>query len=303
MRAVVHDPAAAAGLRLADVAEPEPASNQALVRVAAAALNFIDVAYRHDRVAVGAVPGVDAAGTVIAAARDGSGPAAGSRVTTFGSGGAWAQYRAVDTIDVAVVPDGVGIDVGAAVPAAGVTALRAVRRLGPLLGRRVLVTGASGGVGRFAVQLAALAGADVIAAVGRVGRGSGLLELGAAEVVTELAGLLPVHGVLDNVGGSLLGEAFTLLADGGVALSIGQASRQPTTIDFEQERLRGGNRRLEPFVIGSGLGDDLGVLLDLVARGRLDPHIGWRGTWDRVGDAAQALIERRVTGKAVIEIG
>jgi NADPH:quinone reductase len=303
MRAIVHDPAATAGLRLADVSDPEPASNEVLVQVAAASLNFLDVAYRHDRMAAGAVPGVDAAGVVIAAARDGSGPAAGSRVATFGSGGAWAEQRAVDTADVAILPDGVDIDVAAALPAAGVTALRAVRKLGPLLGRRVLVTGASGGVGRFAVQLASQAGAYVVAAVGSAKRGSGLTELGAREVVTELAGVQPVHGVIENVGGPLLGEAFALLTDGGVALSVGQASGQPTTFDFEEERVRGGNRRVEAFVVGGGHSDDLGVLLDLVARGLLDPQIGWRGPWEQVGDAAQALIERRLTGKVVIEIG
>src|SRR5436189_210444 len=84
----------------------------------------------------------------------------------------------------------------AALPAAGVTALRAVRALGPLLGRRVLVTGASGGLGRFAVQLAARAGADVVALVGRPERGAGLVELGAREVVTGIGEVGPVQHVL-----------------------------------------------------------------------------------------------------------
>jgi NADPH:quinone reductase len=92
--------------------------------------------------------------------------------------------------------------------------LRALRRLGPVLGRRVLITGASGGVGRFAVQLAARAGAHVVAAVGRPERGAGLAELGAAEVVS--GGLArvrdPVCGVIDNVGGQLLADAYALLA-------------------------------------------------------------------------------------------
>ncbi|WP_433289567.1 zinc-binding dehydrogenase [Pseudonocardia sp. CA-142604] len=302
MKALVHDPTATAGLRHADVPDPVPGPGQVLMEVRATSLNFLDAAYRDERLAVGAVPGVDAAGVVVAPAGDGSGPAAGARVVAFGQG-AWAQRLAVDTADVAVLPDGVDLAVAAALPGAGVTALRAVRRLGSVLGRRVLVTGASGGVGRYAVQLAALAGSDVVAAVGSRERGAGLAGLGARDVVVgldEVAG--SVHSVLDTVGGPLLAEAFALLAESGLALSIGQASRRPTTIDFEQERRRSGGRRLEPFVIGSGVGVDLQVLLDLVRRGRLDPQIGWRGSWLDAADAARALLDREVPGKAVLEV-
>jgi NADPH:quinone reductase len=168
----------------------------------------------------------------------------------------------------------------------------------------VLITGASGGVGRFAVQLAARAGAQVIAAVGSEARGEGLVELGAAEVVVGLDGVTePVHGVLDNVGGDLLTRAFTLLARNGLALSIGKASQQPTVIDFEAERHRGGRRGLEPFVIETPVGADLAYLVSLLTAGTLDPQIGWRGSWDRAGEAAEALRGRRVAGKAVVEIG
>src|SRR5919197_4239866 len=144
---------------------------------------------------------------------DAPGPQAGARVATFGSSGAWAERRAVDTAELAVLPDAVDLVAAAALPAAGVTALRALRRLGSVVGRRVLVSGASGGVGRFAVQLAARAGAHVIAAVGSTARGAGLTELGAAEVVVGLGGVTePVFGVVDNVGGRLLADAFSLVA-------------------------------------------------------------------------------------------
>lgn len=301
MHAIVHDPAA--GLRIADVPDPVPRADELLLDVRAASVNYLDAAYRDDNLDTGAVPGVDAAGVVLVAAADGSGPSVGSRVAAFGMGGAWAQRRAVAAADAAVVPDGVDLADAAAVPGAGVTALQAVRRLGPLLGRRVLVTGASGGVGRFAVQLAARAGAHVVAAVGSRPRGEGLAELGAREIVVDLAELsAPVHGVLDNVGGPLLAAAFALLADGGVAMSIGQASGQPTTIDFERERRRGGGRRLEPFVVEAPFGPDLAVLLDLVARGELDPQIGRRASWLDAAAVAQDLLGRRIPGKAVLEI-
>jgi NADPH2:quinone reductase len=290
---------------MSDVPDPEPTPHEVLLDVRAASLNFLDVAYRDHYLPYGGVPGVDAAGVVIAPAVDGSGPPIGSRVVTFAMGGAWAERRAALVADTAVLPDGVELAEAAALPGAGVTALRALRRLGPLLGRRLLVTGASGGVGRFAVQLAALAGAHVVAAVGSAARGAGLTGIGACEVVTDLDDVgKPIAGVIENVGGPLLGQAFALLDEGGIAVSVGQASGRPTTIDFEAERRRGPRgRRVEAFVVGLGMGPDLAVLLDLVARGLLDPQVGRWESWLRFADVAQDLRDRRIVGKAVLEIG
>jgi NADPH:quinone reductase-like Zn-dependent oxidoreductase len=191
----------------------------------------------------------------------------------------------------------------AALPVAGVTALQALRALGPVVGRRVLITGASGGVGRFAVQLAARAGAHVIAAVGAAARGAGLESLGAAEVVVGLAGITePLFGVLDNVGGQLLAEAFTLVGDGGSAQSIGMASNQPTTVNFEAERQYGVRKRLEPFTVRTPFGPDLAYLVELLAAGQIDPQIGLRTSWTDVSEAAEALLDRRVAGKAVLDV-
>jgi NADPH2:quinone reductase len=303
VQALVHDPDTASSLRRTEVPDPVPGPGEALIAVAAASFNFLDLAYGGGIHGVGGVPGEDAAGVVVTPTSDG--PPQGSRVVTFAMGGALAQRRVVAAADLVVVPDGVDLAAAAALPAAGVTALRAVRRLGSVLGRRVLVTGASGGVGRFAVQLAALAGAHVVAHVGSAARGAGLRELGAAEVVTDLAGLAPVHGVVENVGGPLLAATVGVLAEGGLALSVGQASGQPTTIDFEAERQRGGHRAVEVFTVGTGytgFGADIEELLGLVAAGRLDPQIGWRGSWDRADEAVEALRGRQVAGKAVVEI-
>jgi NADPH2:quinone reductase len=303
MRALVYDPDAPQGLELGDVPEPEPRLSDALIRVAATSLNFADVAFLHDRQAPGAVPGFDASGVVVAAATDGSGPPPGTRVVTFGWSGGWAERRAVDTGELAVVPDHLDLGAAAAIPVAGVTARRALRLLGPLAGRRVLVTGASGGVGGFAVQLAARAGAHVVASVGSAERGEGLSALGAAEVVVGVDGVSePVHGALDNVGGRTLAEVFALLEPDGRVQSVGMASREPTTIDFEQARLRGGGTRIEAFTVGPRFGPDLAFLVGLVARGELDPQVDWRGPWDKAADAAAALLGRRVRGKAVLEV-
>lgn len=300
MQAIVQDPAAPNGLRHAEIPEPVPAPDQAVVAVHAVSLNFLDAAY-GDRLAVGAVAGVDAAGVVVAAAADGSGPPSGTRVVGFGPG-AWAERVALRSADLAAVPDGVDLGVAAALPGAGVTALQALRTLGFVLGRRLLVTGASGGVGRYAVQLAVLAGATVVAHVGSPERGAGLEALGASEVVTSLTDVAPLHGVLDNVGGPLLAQAFALLVEDGRAVSIGQASRQPTTIDLEAERRRASGRQLDVFVIGGAVGADLKVLLELTEQTKLEPQVSWRGSWRRAGEAVRALLERRIVGKAVLEM-
>jgi NADPH:quinone reductase len=303
MRAVVYDPQAPANLRLTDVDEPVAAESEALIDVRATALNFGEVHWIDRMRKPGEVPGWDAAGIVIQAAADGSGPVVGSRVVGFDGAGGWAQRRAVPTENLAVLPDSVDFGQAAALPVAGVTALQALRALGPVVGRRVLITGASGGVGRFAVQLAARAGAHVIAAVGSVPRGEGLAALGAAEVVVGLGDVTePVFGVLDNVGGPLLAGAFSLLEDGGSAQSIGMASGQPTTIDFEAERQFGVRKRLEPFTVRTPFGPDLAYLVELLAAGEIDPQIGLRVSWDEVSEAAAALLDRRVAGKAVLDV-
>ncbi|CDP89070.1 MULTISPECIES: zinc-binding dehydrogenase [Mycolicibacterium] len=303
MRALVYDPHAPANLRFDEVAEPSVTESQALIDVHAIGLNFGELHFIDQMRRPGEVPGWDSAGVVTQAAADGSGPPVGARVVGFSGEAGWAERRVVSTDNLVELPEFVEFDEAAALPVAGVTALQALRALGPVVGRRVLITGASGGVGRFAVQLAARAGAHVIAAVGSAPRGEGLTELGAAEVVVGLDAVTdPVFGVLDNVGGKLLAQAFSLVSDGGSVQSIGMASNEPTTIDFEAERRRGHRKRLEPFTVRAPFQADLAYLLTLVADGELDPQIGLRDSWDNIAAAAHALLDRKVAGKAVLQV-
>jgi len=307
MKALIFDPTAPGGLRLGEAPDPTPTRSQALVAVHAVSLNWAEAAALARLCKPGSVPGWDAAGVVVRAAEDGSGPLVGTRVSTFHWGGAWGELRVAETAEMGVIPARVDFAAASALPVAGVTALRAVRALGPVLGRRVLVTGASGGVGRYAVQLARLAGAHVIASVGAPARGAGLDNLGADEVVVGVEGVTElVHGVIDNVGGELIGRAMSLLAGGGVIQSVGVASGAPSPIDLQAQRLpsgmRAGGRRVEVFVVGSGLGPDLAYLMSLVANNRLDASVGWRGSWERAREAVEALLARSVAGKAVLEL-
>lgn len=316
MRAFIVDREGPDVLRLAEVGEPVPAPHEALVKISAASLNYGEIAHAHGAqdnglppVPHGTVLGADAAGIVERAADDGSGPAAGTPVVTFGASGGWAQLRAVPTSMLGVVPAGSDLGAVSTVPVAGLSALRALRRIGDLLGRRVLVTGATGGVGRYAVQLAALAGAEVIASTGDVDRHrSSLVALGATEVVSgpaDTPGL--VDGVLDQVGGRQLVAAFDKLAPNGTLVSVGHSAGEPETFPFGLMFGDAGrhDRSVVTFFLGA-LGDfpdDLGWLAAQVAAGRLDPGITWRDDWTRASSAFAALLNRRLSGKAVIEIG
>lgn len=301
MRALIVDQSAPARLRLGEAPDPVPGPGQALVRVQHIALNFGDLNGTRNR-PDGFLPGWDASGVIERPAASGQGPAAGTRVvTTAGTQAGWAELRAVDLDEIAVVPDDVDLAEASTLPVAGVTALRALRRIGPLLGRRILVTSAAGGVGRFAVQLAALGGAHVIASVGSAARSEGLLELGAAEVVVGLEGVeAPLHGVIENVGGSVLVGAFRLLGDGGVIQSIGWTSGDDAV--FAPYSTVGMRRSIEAFTKGPQSGADMAYLLRLMQRGELRVDVGWRGPWTAIAEAASALFGRQVQGKAVLDV-
>ncbi len=301
VRALIVDPSAPAAVRLAEIPDPVPGPGQVLLDVRHVSLNRGDLNdARSGRVPARAVLGSDAAGVVAQPAADGTGPPAGTRVVAL-IPGAFAGRAVADAGALAAVPPSVDLATAAALPVAGVAALRALRAAGAVAGRRVLVTGASGGVGRFAVQLAAHAGAHVIAAVGSAARGEGLARAGAGEVVTGLAGIDElVDVVIDNVGGPHLVAAWQLLAPGGSLQSVGWASGEPAV--FPPYSTIGPPKSLTSFVIEGHVDADLAALLHLVASGSLAVEIGWRGPWEDVTGAAEALRGRRVDGKAVLDV-
>lgn len=301
VRALVVTPGAPAALRIDDVPEPAPGPGQVLIDVHHVSANFGELRHAAD-LPPGTVLGYDAAGTVLRAAADGAGPAVGARVVAFGPG-AWSQRAAFAVGGVAEVPDSLDLAAAAALPMAGLAALRALRAAGPVIGRRVLITGASGGVGRNAVQLAGRSGAYVIASVGSPARAEGLEALGADEVVIDLDAVdRPVDVVLENVGGAQLVKAWSLLAPGGDLQSIGWASGEPAVFPPNSIFALGAARSLHSFGDASDAGPDLTFLTGLAARGELSPEIGWRGPWDRIAEAADALFGRRVAGKIVLDV-
>ncbi|MEV4016612.1 zinc-binding dehydrogenase [Nonomuraea angiospora] len=301
MRALVVGPGAEG--RFAEVPEPAPGPGRALVEVRHASVNFSDL--RHmGRLPEGTVLGYDAAGVVLRAAADGTGPREGARVAAFGAG-AWAERAAFDTGSIAVVPDEVDLVRAAALPMAGLTALRSLRAAGPARGSRVLVTGASGAVGRLAVQLARRAGAHVIASVSRPERAARLaagLEA-PVEVVVGLDGVEPVDVVIETVGGPALVAAWALLKPGGNLQSVGWASGRPAVFPPNSTFSLGRARSLNSFGDVTAPADDLAHLLALVAAGDISLEIGLNGSWEDLDGAKTAQLGGSLTGKVVLAVG
>jgi NADPH2:quinone reductase len=293
-------------VRLADVDELEAAPDQALVAVSAFSVNrgelFLLQNPRPDL-----RPGKDVAGRVVVAAADGSGPAVGARVVAHPPFGGWAERVAVSTSSIAVLPDGVGLTTAAALPLAGLTALRLLRTIGSVLGLRLLITGASGGVGHYFVELAAAAGAEVTAVSASPERGARLLELGAAEVVADVddsAG--PFDVVLESVGGTVGPRALAKVAKRGRFIWFGQASRQPVTLQFFDLFKGPESGTIRHFHYADSDvpdGVDLATLVRLTASGRLHPEISRTADWTETGAVLADLRDRRLRGKAVLSLG
>jgi NADPH:quinone reductase len=310
MRAVVVDPEADGRLSVAEVEEPDPTPSEALVRVVAISLNRGEVR-RAEASEAGFRPGWDLAGTVERPATDGSGPGEGTRVVGFLPAGGWAELAAVPTNALAELPEGVSFEEAATLPVAGLTALYALEKGGGLLGRSVLITGASGGAGLFALQLARMAGARVVALVRRQEHEELVREAGAHEIAVDEVGAAaeehgPYHLILDSVGGEVLGNALSMLAPGGTCVSFGVSGGAEVTFDARDLYLAGG-ARLYGFilfheVIARPASGGLARLLSLVDEGRLKPRIEVEAPWTEVGKVAARLIDRGYTGKAVLHV-
>ena len=304
MLGYVTDSATPGGLVRRHLSEPEAGPHDAVIEVRAYAVNRGELQLLQQRTD-GWTPGQDGAGVVAAAADDGSGPPVGTRVVFLANWGSWSERVAVPTHRVAPIPDDVSCAQAAALPVAGLTALRALRSGGSVLGRRVLITGASGGVGHFAAQLAHAAGARVTALVSGPHRIDAVRELGINSVVTEVIGG-PFDLVVDGVGGQVLVEAVHAVAPGGTVTAYGMASGQPSTLSFVDFG-RGPLARLVGFFLyATGeqtFGEDLGFLAGLVSDGhlRVEASISW--DWSRTAEAVEVLRQRQVTGKVVLAVG
>lgn len=314
MKAVVVDSNAQDRLVQREFEPPVLKPNEALVRVRAVSLNRGEVSQALKSAPAGARPGWDLAGVVETPAADGTGPQAGARVVGIVASGAWAEAVAVQTDALARLPDGVSFAQAAALPVAGLTAYHALHKGGLLLGKTVLITGATGGVGDFAIQLGKLAGAHVVAHVRRVEQTAQVTKAGAdavavgeslAEAAAEFG---PYALIIDSVGGQVLGDALGMVSKGTRIVSFGASAGASVT--FNGQAFYGAGlttltglflfdelRTVESASVG------LKRLADLVGAGRLTPNISVERPWTEIAAVAQALMARKYAGKAILHIG
>jgi len=307
MRALVAASGAPGGIELREVEEPSPADGIAVVDVRACSLN------RGECTALltaedGWRPGWDVAGVIAEPALDGSSPPPGTRVVAWVHGGGWAERVDVRSSHLASIPDEVSFETASTLPVAGLTAMGALAFVDPLEGRRVAITGAAGGVGRFAVQLGHALQADVTAVVGSPERGEGLPELGADHVVLALEPEgEPFDLILESVGGSTLAAALGRVSPDGTVVTLGNSSNEPTTFDT-RTFYRRGRPTMKGYLVTHELLEgrlgtaELAELAGLVASGRLRVEIDLVVPWTEAASAVTALLERRVRGKAVLTV-
>ena len=303
MLAVINTPNGSAPVELREVPEPQPAPSEALVEVRAFSLNRGELRLFQIR-PEGWRPGQDISGVVVRSAADGGGPEVGARVIGLTDNAGWAQRAAVPAHRMSVLPDNVCFEDAAALPVAGLTALRTLRHGAPLLGKRVLVTGAAGGVGHLATQIAARSGARVTAVVGGPERGRHLR--GADEIVE---GIDKMHGnfalILEAAGGSSLAAAIAHIEAKGMIVVFGNSSGEPTPFSF-RDLAEHPNARIQGFSYFTSEAEerfapDLALLVSLVADGSLKPHLV-EHSWRELAQIGPQLRARQIRGKAVFHI-
>ena len=251
-------------------------------------------------------PGWDFVGEV-AATPPASDVAVGQWVCGLRPEGAWGQLLNVPINHLTPIPDGVNPLDAACVPVAGLTAMRALALAGRVAGRKVLVVGAAGGVGQFAIRLACEAGADVVGLTSRPARYQAIEQGGATPLLRsrldELVDEFDV--VLENAGGETLAAAIRALAPRGTIVTFGNSERHDTVLPTSQFYYK------EAKLVGYHLLHDLrrrppagelSYLLDRLATRHLSIDRTEPVPWSRTEQVLEDLAARRVRGKAVIEV-
>jgi NADPH2:quinone reductase len=309
IRAALVDPSVNGKLALSTVEAPMPRADEALVRVHAISLNRGEC-NRAQNSPEGTLLGWDFSGVVEQAAMNGAGPKNGARVVGVLNPGAWAELVACPASHLAVLPDAVTFAQAATLPVAGLTALYALDRASGLTGRNVLVTGASGGVGNFAIQIAKHGGATVTGLVRQERHAQSAKDAGADHVVADETGeaareFAPYGVILESVGGSVLANAISMLAPFGLmvvyGVSMGGRMEMDSTVFL---RTRGTVSGLAVFTEMQRETPSVGLgrLARMVADGTIKPLISVETPWEQIGDVTRGLLDRTYPGKAVLTV-
>lgn len=312
---------AAGGPEVLEVVErdlPSPGPGQILVRHAAVGLNFIDTYHRSGLYPVKypQVLGLEAAGHVVAIGEGVTRFAVGDRVAYNGTMGAYAQASVVPADRAVKVPEGVDLEVAAAVLLKGMTAEFLIRRCFPVkAGQTVLVHAAAGGVGQILVQWAKALGASVIATVGSEAKAQIVRDLGADHVilydhedvaarVAEITGGAGVPVVYDGVGKDTFQGSLKSLGRRGVLVTYGNASGPvppfaPLELGAKSAFIT--RPRLFDYIVTTDeLDESAAALFEVLASGAVKIDIGQRFPLAEARAAHEALEGRKTTGATVL---
>ena len=322
MKAIVyHDYGSADVLKSEEIEKPAPKDNEVLIKVRAASVNPLDWRLMSGKPAIlrlffglrrprSGRPGVDVAGEVEAAGANGKQFKPGDRV--FGAcRGAFAEYACTAESKVARIPNNVTFEQAAAVNVAGLTALQGLRDKGHIQrGQKVLINGAAGGVGTFAVQIAKNFGAEV-EGVCSTGNLELVKSIGADAVIDytkEDFTKLPTRYdlILDCVGNKSLSECQRVLNPKGRLVLVG-APHDPSMIDLLASPVKAlglslfSSRKVIGFIAKSSQ-DDLALIGELIASGKLTPVIDRCYDLSEAADAVRHVEEGHARGKVVINV-
>jgi NADPH:quinone reductase len=320
MKAIrIHAVGGLEALRYEDVPDPTPKPGEAVVRVEAAGVNFIDTYHRTGlyKVPLPYTLGQEGAGPVESVASDVAGLRPGDRVAWTSVAGAYAQKAAVPTARLVKLPDAVSSRVGAAVMLQGTTAHYLATSTCPLqAGDTCLVHAAAGGVGLLLCQIAKLRGARVIGTVGSQAKAKLAREAGADEVIdyvsqdfeTEVKRITAGKGVrvvYDGVGKSVFEKSLNCLAPRGMMVTFGNASGAVPPIEPLTLSQKGSLFLTRPTLVHYiATREELEArardLFSWIAAGKLKVRVGAEFPLERAADAQRALEGRQTTGKVLL---
>jgi len=310
-------------LQLSEVETPRPAAGQVLIRVAASALNFADSLIVKGKYQVKPPlpfsPGLECAGTVEAVGEGVQTCRVGDRVMAVLDWGGFAEYALAQASDVYPIADNLDFVTAAAIPVAyGTSHHGLVCKAGLKAGETLVVHGAAGGVGLTAVEIGKRVGATVIATAGGPEKLSICKEHGAdhlidyregnvREKIKALTDGLGAHVTYDPVGGDLFSESLRSTRQDGRILVVGFASGDIPQIPANIMMVKniscigyhwGAYRKIDPQSLRASFAE----LMAWIGEGSLKPHVSMTFGLDQVGDAYQALLARKSTGKVVITV-
>jgi len=317
MKAVyVEQPGGVENLKYADLPKPSPGPGQALVKIVASGVNYIDIYFRK-----GVYPapppivlGSEGAGTVEAVGPDVTNVASGDRVAYAMARGSYAEYAVVPAWQLVKIPPSVDFQTAAAAMLQGMTAHYLTHSTYPLKpGDSCLIHAAAGGTGRLIVQMAKMLGARVVATVGTEEKAEQAKETGADEVIIYTkedftAKAKGMHVVYDSVGQSTFMKSLDCLRPRGMMVSFGNASGP--VADFAPLILsqKGSLYLTRPSLANySTTAEELdwraNDVLSWIAQGKLKLHIHKVYPLADAAEAHRDLEGRKTTGKLLLSVG